>query len=122
MMAGGKIHVMDCPHCGGAIYKPDGRAAPKIHAADMFQAIKALGAGATQAQVAKQLGVGKSTVSDWLKREGRTWDELKREALGLGPNTEGLSVTVGKFTGPLTLHMDGREVANATLNIIRDNG
>jgi hypothetical protein len=63
-------------------FRPETRGAPKIKAADLFQAIKALGTGATQAQVAERLGVGKSTLGDWLKREGWTWNELKQSYLG----------------------------------------
>lgn len=64
-------------------FRPETRGAPKIkfQDADVFQAIKALGAGATQTQVAKRLGVSKSTISDWLKRAGWAWDNLKREYL-----------------------------------------
>jgi hypothetical protein len=63
-------------------FRPETRGAPKIKAADVFKTIKALGAGVTQAEAAKRLGVGKSTLGDWLKREGRTWNELKRSYLG----------------------------------------
>lgn len=59
-------------------FRPETRGAPKVKDAELFQAIKALGAGATQTQVAKRLGVSKSTVSEWLKRQGWAWDELKR--------------------------------------------
>jgi hypothetical protein len=58
------------------------RGAPKVKDADVFQTIKALGQGATQAEVAKQLGVGKSTIGDWLKRNDWKWNELKRRYLG----------------------------------------
>lgn len=59
-------------------FRPETRGAPKVKDAELFQAIKALGAGVTQTQVAKRLGVSKSTVSEWLKRQGWAWDELKR--------------------------------------------
>lgn len=62
-------------------FRPETRGAPKVKDAEVFQAIKALGAQATQAEVAKRLGVGKSTLGDWLKRVGWTWNELKRSYL-----------------------------------------
>jgi hypothetical protein len=62
-------------------FRPETRGAPKVKDIEVFQAIKALGKDATQAKVAKRLGVGKSTLGDWLKRVGWTWSDLKRSYL-----------------------------------------
>lgn len=60
-------------------FRPETRGAPKVKDFEVFQAIKALGEGATQAAVAKRLGIGKRTLSDWLTRNGHgfTWKELR---------------------------------------------
>lgn len=59
-------------------FRPETRGAPKIKDADVFKTIKELGPDATQAEAAKQLRVGRSTLGDWLRREGWTWNKLKR--------------------------------------------
>jgi hypothetical protein len=59
------------------------RGAPKVKDFEVFQAIKAIGDGATQADVAERLGISKRTLSDWLKREGKgyTWRKLRDDYL-----------------------------------------
>jgi len=62
-------------------FRPEERGAPKINDADVFQAITFFGLTATQAEVAKRLGVGERTLRDWLKRVGWSWERLKQEYL-----------------------------------------
>jgi hypothetical protein len=81
-MASGKIHIMDCPHCGEAIYKDDGRGNPKISDATLRAALAKLGDRATQQAVADALGVTARGLEKWRKRCGiSTWRELKSKLL-----------------------------------------
>jgi len=58
-------------------FRPETRGAPKIRLPDIEAAMDKLGKQATQAQVAAEIGVAGGTLSEWLKRKGVTWRDVR---------------------------------------------
>ncbi len=59
-------------------FRPEERGAPKFKLVDIVRAIQKIGEEATQAEVAKGLGVAPRTLQRWADRNGlSTWGEVK---------------------------------------------
>jgi hypothetical protein len=59
------------------LFQRETRGNPKISEVELIKAIQKHGKRATQANVAKELGVGDRTLRDWTVRMGMSWERVK---------------------------------------------
>ncbi len=58
-------------------FRPETRGAPKFSETTLVKAIQKLGADATQAQVAKEIGTSPVTLKRWAAKRNKRWQDLK---------------------------------------------
>ncbi len=62
-------------------FRTETRGEPKIDNISLVKALQKFGEKAMPKDVAKELGVGSSTLREWRARQGLSWDELKERYL-----------------------------------------
>jgi hypothetical protein len=65
------------------VFREETRGAPRINRGRLMWALRTQGPRATQRGVATVLGIGESTIRDFLRRENLKWPKLKQQVYGV---------------------------------------